>query len=282
MRIVDTYPSFPINPTIESLRNYYHQYPEIFDYYFSRHCTDNNERLAKAIDKYSMDKHSIKIVYNQIGSLIKNVVQIYEKKYQLSFPVDINLIVGAYGSNAYTNRKFIPDITFAMERLTHEKDPLQVIIAHEFGHVAHNIISDQHNIDWTTMQWEHPYVWLLQEGAATHFSRQILPGLHPSIYFSYKSDGSRWLEFARKHHTELITRFWHDVMKEKTSNEIFKEWFSINGGKTFGYTRLAYYIADCMFQDFVTQEGEISTLLLWKDKTYYQKVNNWFNQMIKR
>ncbi|WP_010097254.1 DUF5700 domain-containing putative Zn-dependent protease [Ornithinibacillus scapharcae] len=275
MQILNTLEAFPTNCTLDSLREYYQKYPSIFDFYFQFHCKNSNERLNQALVKYSNDWPSIEKVQEKIGSLVVKVVQRYKSLYDLDFPISVNLIVGAYGSNGYTNHKIIPDITFALERVTYEEDPLQVLIAHEFGHAAHNIISNNHNMDWKSVQWNHPFTWLLQEGAATHFSRKIIPDLEESIYFSYKYGENEWLEFARNNVQEIIEKFTLDLQRGKPNQEIFKEWFSINGGETFGYSRLGYYIADCLFQDFVRRIGEVQTLRLWKNETFFQEIGNW-------
>ncbi|MFD2043284.1 hypothetical protein ACFSTA_02675 [Ornithinibacillus salinisoli] len=280
MRILDTFPSFPQKPNVQRLREYYASYPDVFEVYFSYHCKNTDERLTKALERYRDDWDSIQKVHRQIAGLVEDVVGTYKAKYHLTFPIDVNLIVGAYGSNAYTHREIIPDITFAMERLTAESGPLKVIIAHEFGHATHNIISDQHRLNWKKMRWENPYIWLLREGAATHFSREIVPELKPSVYFSYHLEGDEWFEFAEKHKRSVIREFAMDIRNMKESGAFFKEWFSINGGSKFGYTRLAYYIADCMFQDFVKQRGEIETLLLWKNEAYFEMVEDWLSQQM--
>lgn len=278
MKIIDTFSSFPDNPTIESLREYYEAYPEIFGPYFLHHCKDTDARLQQAIDKYADDWHSIKKVHQTIKDLLEDIHSIYQTKYKIKFPISINLIIGAYGSNAYAEREIIPDITLAMERLTSEENPLRVIIAHEFGHVAHLLISERYQMDWQAMQWEHPYIWLLQEGAATHFSKQMVPQLRESVYFSYDNYGEDWLAFAKEHHQDIIRCFSNDINSGKTTVEIYKEWFSIRGGSTYGITRLAYYIADCFFQDLIVQNGELASLLLWKDDGIFQTVEEWLKQ----
>ena len=52
-------------------------------------------------------------------------------------------------------------------------------------------------------------------------------------------------------------------MSEKSTVEMFKEWFSINGGTTFGYTRLAYYIGFVIVESFVKELGIEKTMTLW-------------------
>ncbi|PYF08406.1 hypothetical protein [Ureibacillus chungkukjangi] len=275
MKIIDTFSAFPEELSLDLLRQYYAKYPQIFNTYFLYHCKDTDERLNKAIEKYADDWESIEKVHHSIKDLIEEVVGHYKEKYQIEFPVSVNLIIGAYGSNAYTHREIIPDLTFAMERLSFEENPLRVIIAHEFGHAAHNIISDAHQIEWKNIQWTHPFITLLQEGAATHFSRQIIPDLKESIYFSYDNEGDEWLGFAKANREKIIRCFANDIDNGKTSIEIFKEWFSINGGVTFGYSRLAYFIADCFFQYSIKQTSELDTLLLWKNERYFEVIDEW-------
>lgn len=278
MQIINTLEAFPKHRTLDSLRDYYQKYPSIFDFYFQFHCKSTDERLNQALVKYSNDWHSIEKVQEQIGSYVEKVVQCYKSLYDLDFPISIYFIIGAYGSNGYTNHKIIPDITFALERLTYEEKPLQVLIAHEFGHAAHNIISNEQEMNWKSVQWNHPYTWLLQEGAATHFSRKIIPNLEESLYFAYKYGEEDWLEFARNNVHEILEKFTQDLQSGKSNQDIFREWFSINGGNTYGYTRLGYYIADCLFQDFVRRIGEVQTLLLWKNETFFQEIDNWLNE----
>ncbi|WP_042142049.1 DUF5700 domain-containing putative Zn-dependent protease [Paucisalibacillus sp. EB02] len=280
MNINDTFGSFPDNLTIQSLRQYYEKHPDIFNFYFQIHCKNTDIRLNQAIQKYPTDWDSIEKVHDRIVKLIEIVEQAYQSNYQLNFPITVNLIVGAYGSNGYTNHKIIPDITLAMERLTYKEDPLKVLIAHEFGHAAHNIFSNKHHMDWKLVQWDHPYTWLLQEGTATHFSKQIVPDLNDSIYFSYTDNGDEWLKFARGNRQVLLKKFTEDLRSGRSNKEIFKEWFSINGGETFGFTRLGYFVADCMFQDFEKEIGEMDTLLLWKEDRFFRIVEAWLDQNI--
>lgn len=277
---MDTFSVFPKEPNVEKLRAYHQKFPEIFRTYFLYHCQDTDERLNNAIEKYTADWESIKKVHQSIGDLIEEAIVTYETKYRLEFPVTVNLIIGAYGSNAYTHREIIPDITFAMERLSFEEDPLRVIIAHEFGHAAHNIISQEHQMNWKNVQWNHPYVTLLQEGAATHFSKKIVPNLNESIYFSYDHTGDEWLKFAKEHKEDIISSFAIDIKREKENVQIYKEWFSINGGSKFGFSRFGYFIADCFFQDSLHKIGELDTLLLWKNEGFFSNVEEWLNKFV--
>jgi hypothetical protein len=142
MRIVDTVPHFLENyqPSISFLRSYYSKFPDIFKEYFQYHCKDTEERHNQSIQRIPQVLNSIQITHQQIITLIKEVERNYSSLYDVTFPIDVNLIVGGFGSNAYTYRQIIPDVTFALERLSQESSHLKVIIAHEFGHVTHNIL----------------------------------------------------------------------------------------------------------------------------------------------
>lgn len=261
-------------PTVSFLKSYYEKFPSIFQEYFLFHCQNTDERHQQSILKYQNSMCEMKKIYEKITHLIIEIIETYETKYKVTFPIEINLIVGGYGSNAYTEKKYIPNITFALERLPLKTEHLQVIIAHEFGHVLHNILSKKANIDWGNVDWNSPLTWLIQEGAATHFSRQIVRNLDESNYFSYDDQGQEWLAFARKYERDIIRVFNEDI-QFLPSTEIFKEWFSINGGEQFGHARLGYYIGNLVFQDQVQQKGELNTVLLWKNPNYKDEITKW-------
>ncbi|MCZ8537170.1 hypothetical protein M9R32_08265 [Paenisporosarcina quisquiliarum] len=279
MKIIDTVSYFIRNyePTISFLRTYYSQYPDIFKEYFSYHCKDTEERHNQSLRKYQEYFQTIKQVHKNIVPIIKEINEEYYKLYQISFPIEVSLIVGGFGSNAYTYRQVIPNITFSLEKLSPEPDHLRVIVAHEFGHAAHNILSDRAGIDWTQVQWNSPLTWLNQEGAATHFSRRTVANLHPSIYFSYDDDGYEWLTFSESNKKEIKRAFAEDYLN-LTAELLFREWFSINGGGKFGYSRLGYFIGDMFFQNQIRKLGEINAVTAWKDKEFESNVKLWLVQ----
>lgn len=279
MKIIDTVPYFIRNyePTLSFLRTYYSEYPDIFKEYFSYHCKNTEERHNQSLRKYQEYFLTIKQVHKNILPIIKEINEEYFKLYQISFPIEVNLIVGGFGSNAYTYRQIIPNITFSLEKLSAEPDHLRSIVAHEFGHAAHNILSDEAGIDWTQVQWTSPLTWLNQEGAATHFSRRTVLNLHPSIYFSYDDDGYEWLTFSESNKKEVKRAFAEDYLN-LTAELLFREWFSINGGVKFGYSRLGYFIGDMFFQNQIRTLGEINAVTAWKDKDFEENVKLWLVQ----
>ncbi|ANC76358.1 hypothetical protein ABE65_005885 [Fictibacillus phosphorivorans] len=279
MKIIDTVSFFLKNyqPTISFLKEYYKRYPSVFHEYFSYHCKDTQERHDLSIKRYQDSWSSIQCVHDSINPLIQEVVQKYEEEYGVQFPVEVNLIVGGYGSNAYTHRQIIPNVTFALEKLSPEREHLKTIVAHEFGHATQNILTDKAGMKWERVNWNSPMTWLNQEGAATHFSRRIVGSLHPSVYFSFDNHGCEWLEFAQKHEDEILLAFAKDY-NSFSAQSIFSEWFSINGGKKFGHSRLGYYIADLFFQNQVKKLGEGDAITAWNDDNFIRNAESWLSQ----
>ncbi|GAA0358457.1 hypothetical protein [Bacillus horti] len=276
MKIIDTVPFFKENykPTLQFLRSYYDTYPEIFEEYFAYHCKDTEERHKQSISKYPQYLTTIEEVHRNITPIIHEVTDEYSRIFNVTFPIEVNLIVGGFGSNAFTYRQIIPNITFALEKLSPIPEHLKAIVAHEFGHATHNIISNQTAINWKEIQWTSPLVWLFQEGAATHFSRRTVPQLHESVYFSFNEEGNEWLQFAQLNKADIITEFAKDYTSE-TPQSLFREWFSINGGKRFGFSRLGYFIGDMFFQSLIRNKSEVKAITAWEKREFLKETKDW-------
>ena len=276
MKLIDTTPFFLNNyePSIPFLRSYYAEYPDIFEVYFSSHCKDTDERHTASIQKYPDYFSTIKEVHKNIVPIIKEVTEEFSRLYQVTFPIDVHLIVEGSGSNAYIYRQIIPNITFALEKLSPDPDHLRVIVSHEFGHAAQNILTDNAGMDWAKAKWNSPLIWSYREGVVTHFSRKIAPGLYPSIYFSYNDEGHAWLTFANENAKEIRKAFAKDYQSLVTE-ELYREWFSINGGKKFGYSRLAYFIGDMFFQEEATRLGEMNAVIAWSEVDFEDRIKQW-------
>lgn len=182
--------------------------------------------------------------------------------------------MGGFGSNAYAYKQIIPSISFALEKLSPEPDHLRTIVAHEFGHVAQNIITNEAGTDWSKMQWTEPLTWLYREGAAIHFSRKTAAKLQPASYFSFDDKGQEWLTFAESNQQEIKKAFAEDYLKE-TPLKLFHEWFSIRGGEKFGFSRLAYFLGDKFFQDQIARLGEMNAIIAWKEMDFVEQVKGW-------
>lgn len=279
MKIIDTISHFMENyrPSVDFLRSYYGEFPDVFKEYFAYHCKDTEERHRQSLAKYPEALQAISQVHENIVPIIKEVTDEYFKRYKVSFPIEINLIVGGFGSNAFNHRQIVPNITFALEKLSPVPEHLQAIVAHEFGHAAQNILTNEAGMNWAKMKWDNPLIWLNQEGAATHFSRRIAPDLKPYVYFSFSDEGDDWLAFAEANTQLIIKEFAKDYISE-TAAAIFREWFSINGGNKFGRSRLGYYLGDLFFQHQVEKLGEIQAVLAWKEPDFIEKVERWLEE----
>ncbi|MFI8685884.1 hypothetical protein [Rossellomorea sp. NPDC077527] len=272
MKIHDTVSYFIENyePTEQFLQRYHNEFSTHFKEYFLFHCKNPEEKKKYAINQYPLNMSEIQECNNKIVTSICQVVSSYKEEYKVEFQKDVHVIVGCYGSNAFTHRQIIPEITFCLEKLSAEDKYLKVIIAHEFGHALHNILTDNAGMDWSRLQWFHPFTWLLQEGSATYFSKQITEA-DESVYFSYNSTGDRWLRFAETNAQEIIHSFINDFNKI-SYQEIFQEWFSINGGKRFGHTRLGYYIGYKVIEYLIERYSEMNAVTLWKEPNFTEEI----------
>ena len=271
MNIYNTVPYFleKFKTNYQFLQNYHEKYSPHFKEYFLYHCKNADEKMKVAIGKYPDAINEIQECNQKIETLIRVIVEAYELKYKIKFTNDVHIIVGCYGSNAFTHRQIIPDVTFCLEKLSSKDDHLKVIIAHEFGHALHNILTDRTGIDWSKLQWTHPYTWLLQEGCATYFSKQVSVA-NESVYFSYDDKGEEWLRFAQNNTEEIITSFLKDIKTD--SQNVFREWFSINGGTRFGHTRLGYFIGFIAMERLIKIHGEIKAITFWKEPNFIEEM----------
>ncbi|WP_413379366.1 hypothetical protein [Alkalihalobacillus sp. 1P02AB] len=277
MNIVNTIPFFMNNyqPSLEFLRSYYAKYPDVFTEYFPVHCKNTDERLEQALTKYEDSLPTIEKVHEHIIPIINEVAAKYNAQFGINFPIDVNLIVGAFGSNAFTHRQIIPNITFCLERLSTSPDDLSLLVAHEFGHHTHNKLTDIAGINWKTKDWFHPFTTLTQEGTATFLSKQILPNKLDYQYLAIDHEGEDWYNFAVDNRIELIQAFYEDYQK-RSSAEVFYEWFSINGGKRYGLTRLGYFIGLTFFEELVEDFGKQKAIIAWHEEDYFTTVEDWF------
>lgn len=274
MKIHNTVDYFLANysPSIQFLTQYHERYQENFKEYFLYHCRNPHEKSKNAIYSYPSKMNDIKESNEKIEKIISQIALTYEEKYHVLFTQDVHIIVGIYGSNAFTHRQIIPEITFCLEKLSSNEEHLKVIIAHEFGHALHNILSDKEGTDWTKIQWFHPYTTLFQEGCATYFSEQVVNATK-STYFSYDDNGNDWLRFAEENKSEIINAFMEDV-KIHTQAEVYHEWFSINGGSYYGFSRLAYFIGYNVIQYLIEKYKETKAVTLWKESTFFDEIEH--------
>jgi len=259
-------------PTTEFLDDYYSTFTPHFKEYFAYHCYRPEEKKKMALTRYPELLPTIQLNSEKMESRIYKIVRKYESLYSVSIKQDVHMIVGAFGSNAFTHKQIFPEITFCLEKLSPEDDTLDAIIAHEFGHALHNARTDQLGIDWAKLDWMSPYTTLLQEGVATYHSMQVVD-ISESIYFTYDQHGEDWLLFAKANEKELAAALYEDF-ETLNRSDLFREWFSINGGTRFGETRFAYYLGYRIVENLVDKLGELEAVSLWRRSDYQEVLRN--------
>lgn len=261
------------NLALTDLEDYYTQYPEIFKEYFTYHCPKTEERLQAAIDKYPAKIDEMKSAAELLPEIITETVKKFEERYLLKLDLHFNILVGGFGSNAFVERMILGQIYFCVEKLSANPVHLKVIVAHEIGHVYHNMLSQQQNMDWGKVDWVHGLTTLYREGVATYLSAQIAPNIKDSIYFSYDDNGDEWLAFCKTNHDQIAAAFLEDA--EDWDFEKEREWFRLSGGKKFGYNRLGYYLGTKFLEEKAMQIGELEAITLWVQQDEKAQVVDW-------
>jgi hypothetical protein len=267
------------NLTLVDLEEYYKQHPEIFREYFEYHCPKTEERLSAAIEKYPAQLEEMVKIAKLLPQIITETVKKFEEHFQLELDLRFNILVGGFGSNAFVERMIIGQIYFCIEKLSAKREHLQVIVAHEIGHVYHNLLFQRENMDWGKVDWVHGLTTLYREGVATYISAQIAPGLTESMYFSYDDEGDEWFDFCKTNHQKIAEAFLQDAVDWTFEKE--REWFRLSGGKTFGYNRLGYYLGTKFLEDQAKKIGEREAFILWVQQDEKTEVLEWLSQQTK-
>lgn len=259
------------------LNQYFTSYPEIFEEYFKYHCPKTKERLSNAINLYPTKIEDIRIIAETLPTIIQVITNEYHNKFNFDVNMKFHLFVGAFGSNAFVEREIIGDIFFAAEKLSPDSNHLHVIVAHEIGHIYHNVMLQNDGMDWGKAEWTDAAVSLYREGIATYLSKQIVKGLNESVYYSYDNDGERWLQYCIENEEQIKNRFWEDYIEGWTFEEE-KEWFRLSGGQYFGYNRLGYFLGTA-FVEYVAQAlGESEVFTFWNKHNLKSSVIDWLSK----
>lgn len=282
LNITNTIPDFltiynsnnKITPDI--LETYYQSNSAIFDIYFPKHCKKNNQRINTAIEKYPQKIEDIKTISEILPDIIKDTYKKYSEFFSFDIPINFNLFVGGFGSNAFVDRKPISNIYFAVEKLTVNRKYLEVIVAHEIGHVYHRIFSNNFSINWDNINWESGEISLYQEGIATLLSKIIINDVEDYIYLSYDSTGSDDLKFYKNNKQNIKVKFKHDCAD--WDNLKSKEWFRLSGGSYFNITRLGYFLGIDFSEEYYRNHGLKDTLLLWGSKRCEQEIQDFLSE----
>lgn len=259
------------------LNQYFTSHPEIFEEYFKYHCPKTKERLSNAINLYPTKIEDIRIITESLPNIIQEITNEYDNKFNFDVNMKFHLFVGAFGSNAFVEREIIGDIFFAVEKLSPDSNHLRVIVAHEIGHIYHNVMLQNDGMDWRKAEWTDAAVTLYREGIATYLSKKIVKGLNESVYYSYDNDGEHWLQCYIENEEHIKKRFLADYIEGWTF-EKEKEWFRLSGGQYFGYNRLGYFLGTA-FVDYVVQTlGESEVFTFWNKHNLKRGVMDWLSK----
>ena len=276
MQFINAIPTFLMESknSIADLEKYFSMYPLIFEKYFPMHCPKTEERLNQALQKYPNSISNIRNINEQFEDLLRGIENRIMQKYNVLFPNKTHLLVGTYGSNAFVTHDIIGDVYFAAEKLSPIKEHLEIIIAHELGHVTHHLLSQQQQLDFGKVDWLHPFGWLYREGVATFISQNIVDNTLESSYYTYDDLGEEWLKFAKLNESLLKKSFLTSFNKGWTDADS-KEWFKLRGGKIFGFERLAYYLGTRFVQDLAVEIGESNAITYWVEADVLERVKMW-------
>ncbi|MEK4498356.1 MULTISPECIES: aminopeptidase [Bacillus] len=259
------------------LNQYFTSHPEIFEEYFKYHCPKTKERLSNAINLYPTKIEDIRVIAELLPNIIQEITNEYDNKFNFDVNMKFHLFVGAFGSNAFVEREIIGDIFFAAEKLSPDSNHLRVIVAHEIGHIYHNVMLQNDGMDWRKAEWTDAAVTLYREGIATYLSKKIVKGLNESVYYSYDNDGEHWLQCYIENEEHIKKRFLADYIEGWTF-EKEKEWFRLSGGQYFGYNRLGYFLGTA-FVDYVVQTlGESEVFTFWNKHNLNRGVMDWLSK----
>jgi hypothetical protein len=259
---------------VADLAKYYGLHPEIFEEYFTYHCPKTEERLSNAILKYPNVIENIQMISRILPGIIEEVCDRYREIFGFKEDLKFNLLVGGFGSNAFVERKIVGEVYFAVEKLSPDPDHLRVIVAHEIGHVFHNVVSNEKGMDWSKVDWTNGIMSLYREGVATYASKRIVPGQTESVYYSYDNDGESWYEFYCQNKETVKSKFLEDC-REGWDFEKEREWFRLSGGSYFGFNRLGYFLGTSFVEDLVEEVGEQEAFTYWIDLDIKNKLFVW-------
>lgn len=278
MKINDYVTSFleKYEATPEYYEAYFQKYPEAFDFYFRFHCKNKEEKLGNAFQQHQHKLENFNFVKGRIITNLSEITTNYEKMFDITFTEAVHIFVGLGGSNAYTTHSMNPEVAFCVEKIPALETGIRTLIAHEFGHAVHHIVTLKNGVEIGQIDWNSPYTWLVQEGMATYLSTQVVEA-EMDIYFAFKRDEA-WLNYACANKANIIAAFQQDL-EQLSTQEIFKEWFSISGGERFGYTRLAYYVGYEIVCAIEEQFGIEDTLLFWLQPNFKNQMIGLLNEL---
>ncbi|ARU62148.1 hypothetical protein CBW65_14920 [Tumebacillus avium] len=278
MKILDTTGSFFAlyedgeQMTLEKLDLYYQQHPDLFDDYFASHCQRTPERLSAALARYPDVYQSMKQTADRLPNILAETAHTVERLLPIPIEWECRLLVGGFGSNAYVERALTRRIQFAIEKMSPEPAHLQVLAAHEMGHVLHFAWLRQAGFDWGKFARE-PHGALYVEGVATLLSQLAVPGLEQSVYLSFDDAGQPWTDYYHLHREEIRNAYRADAADWSFEKE--REWFRLSGGTRYGLNRLGYLLGADFVRSVYEERGLTETLTFWAREELCDAVEKW-------
>lgn len=280
MRIIDTTPSFfqqverTNELTVDHLEAYYAKFSDVFDTYFASHCQRSPERLAEAIERYPTELNSMRSLAAKLPTVVEEIYGLMYTVLNYSMELNICLLVGGYGSNAYVTHD--GTLHFAVETLPCQSDHLRVLVAHEMAHAFHFQLLKDEGFQFSRLAWDG-YTSLYLEGVATVLSKRVVPDLPPGVYFSFDDRSAPWIAFCEAHSPDIYTRLNEDLAHWTMDEEV--EWFRIRGGKLYGLNRLGYFVASQLIEDRMRSTGVRETMTLWAHRDLKSVIQGWMSKL---
>ncbi|QTD40705.1 aminopeptidase [Sporosarcina sp. Te-1] len=262
---------------LSELETYLQNHADLFELYFPDHCPRTEERLQLALQQYPSKLEDLKRFSADMPDILLRIEQAFDRTFNVELDLKFKLIVGTFGSNAFVTRTKKRTIYFAAEKLSPQKEHLEVIAAHEIGHVTHFALGTKNGLDWSSVDWTSGLTTLYTEGVATYLSMKIVPGLRESVYYSFDNEGDPWVSCLRENKTEIKRRFLQDA---ETGWDMpkEKEWFRLSGGSYFGLNRIGYLLGTAYVQDLVDRVGEDEALTYWVEHDVKRDILDWLGR----
>ena len=261
----------------EELETYIQSHSSLFELYFPVHCPRTEERLQLALQQYPAKLDDLKTFSAAMPDVLSKVEQDFEKTFGVDLELTFKLIVGTFGSNAFVTRTKKRTIYFAAEKLSPIKEHLEVIAAHEIGHVTHFALGTKNGIDWSGIDWTSGLTTLYTEGVATYLSMKMVPGLRESVYYTFDNEGDPWSACFHENKAEIKRLFLEDAMAGWDMPKE-KEWFRLSGGSYFGLNRIGYLLGTAYVQHLVDKVGEEEALTYWVGRDMKKDILKWLGE----
>ncbi|MFD1205645.1 aminopeptidase [Sporosarcina contaminans] len=260
--------------SLDDLKKFLNDNDAVYQAYFPNHCPRTDERLQQAVDQYGNKIREIEAFSKQFPEILQAIERRFQTTYDFDVPLHAKLIVGTFGSNAFVTSDNKRELYFAAEKLSAKPDHMRVIAAHEIGHVNHFSMATKGGMDWSKVDWMHGLTTLYTEGAATYFSKQIVPDLKQSMYFSFDDEGDPWVQCYEENKEEVKRRFLQDASAGWDMPKE-KEWFRLSGGSYFGRNRIGYLLGTDYIENLVERFGEKKALTFWNGNDLHADAIEW-------